>query len=237
MNCPNCAAAMTAMTLDTQLSAPVEIDVCAGCQAFWFDKYESLKLSAGSTLRLMKFIGEHPAAGKTFIEKDLRCPRCAGSLRRTNDLQRNTRFSYSRCEKEHGRFIKFFEFLREKNFIRALSLKEIKELRENIQTINCSNCGAPIDLSAASACSHCGTALSMLDMKQPQQLLTELKEEAEPRPADPTLPLKLAMAKLEVETSLGGLGSRPDLWSDASSSGLVQAGLSAVARWLNKSGL
>src|SRR4030095_7179912 len=39
------------------MSAPLEIDVCTACQAFWFDKYESLKLSSASTLKLMKLIG------------------------------------------------------------------------------------------------------------------------------------------------------------------------------------
>ena len=55
MNCPNCAAEMTAMTLEAHLTAPVTLDVCKACQAFWFDKYESLKLAAASTLKLMKF--------------------------------------------------------------------------------------------------------------------------------------------------------------------------------------
>jgi hypothetical protein len=237
MNCPNCATDMAALTLDAHLSAPVVIDLCTGCQAFWFDKYESLKLSPGSTLKLMKFIGEHSAPGKELLAGQLRCPRCSGPLRLTNDLQRNTRFSYWRCANEHGKFIRFFEFLREKNFIRSLSPQQLDELRQNIQTLNCSNCGAPIDLAAASACSHCGSPISMLDMKQPEQMLNQLKQAAEPRPIDPALPLELARAKRDVEASLAGVASGPEWWSDASSSGLVQAGLSALARWLTKSGI
>jgi hypothetical protein len=227
---------MTAMTLDGHLNVPVQIDVCTGCQAFWFDKYESLKLSAGSTLKLMKFIGENAPSGKALAQA-LRCPRCTVHLLVTHDLQRNTRFSYWRCDNEHGRFIRFFEFLREKNFIRQLSPREIEELRENIQTVNCSNCGAPIDLAAVSACAHCGSPLSMLDMKQPQRLLTELKGAAQPQPIDPNMPLNLALAKLEAEGRFGPLEFGADWWSDVSSSGLVQAGLSAVARWLTKSGV
>jgi hypothetical protein len=227
---------MTAMKLDAHLSAPVEIDVCTACQAFWFDKYESLKLSPASTLQLMKLIGEHSAPAIAFPET-LNCPRCGESLRLTNDLQRSTRFTYWRCVREHGRFIRFFEFLREKNFIRQLSRREIDELRQNVQVLNCSNCGAPIDLAVASACAHCKSPVSILDMKQPQQLLEQLRRAAEPAPVDPALPLELARARRSVEIALGPADSRAEWWTDVSATGLVQAGLSAVARWLRKSGM
>ena len=77
----------------------------------------------------------------------------------------------------------------------------------------------------------------MLDMKQPQQMLNQLQQAAKPRPIDPALPLELARAKRDVEVLFAGVESGPDWWSGVSSSGLVQAGLSAVARWLSKSEL
>jgi hypothetical protein len=224
---------MTAMQLTGHMNTPVEIDVCSACQSFWFDKYESLKLSPASTLKLMKFIGEHPSASRALPEV-LRCPRCATRMVATNDLQRNTRFHYWRCGRDHGRFIWFLEFLREKNFLRQLSPREVAELRANIQFVHCSNCGAPIDLAAASACAHCGSAISMLDMRQPKRMLAELQAAAMPRPIDPALPLELLKAKRDVEAEFE---AGPDWWSDASASGLVNAGLSAVARWLTKSGI
>ena len=49
---------------------------------------------------------------------------------------------------------------------------------------------------------------------------------------DPALPMKLASAKLELETSLTDHDRSPEWWSDVGSSGLVQAGLNAVTRWL-----
>ena len=213
---------MEATTLDAHLAAPVEVDICAECQAFWFDKYESLKLSPGSTLKLMKLIGEHTAPSKELSAADLKCPRCLGTLRTTNDMQRSTRFSYWRCGNEHGRFIRFFEFLKEKNFIRPLSPQQLTELRQNMQTVNYCNCGAPIDLVKSSSCAHCGSAISMLDMKQPELLLKQLKA-TDARTLEGPQPLQLPLERNDREW-----------WNDASSSGLVQAGLGAVARWLVK---
>ena len=227
---------MTSMTLDGHVGTTVAIDVCPGCQVFWFDRHESLQLSPGSTLKLFTLIGERSAAGKSPLSKVLRCPRCAGRLLPTHDMQRNTPFQYWRCDKEHGRFITFFDFLREKNFIRTLSLQQIAELRQYVQIVNCSNCGAPIDLATGSACAHCGSPVSMLDMKQAEQLVNQLRRASEPRPIDPALPMELARAKREVEVSFASLESGTEWWSDVSSSGLVEAGLGAVARWLSKSG-
>src|SRR5262249_1887535 len=147
MKCPNCTVEMTGMTLDARVSAPVAIDVCTPCQSFWFDKYESIQLSPASTLKLIKLIGEQSSERKATLRESLHCPRCAGLLKFTHDLQRNTKFAYWRCE-AHGRFIGFLDFLREKNFIRALSPQQVAELRRNIQAVNCSNCGASIDLNS-----------------------------------------------------------------------------------------
>jgi endogenous inhibitor of DNA gyrase (YacG/DUF329 family) len=233
MKCPGCGTEMTAMTLDRRLGGQVTIDVCTGCQGFWFDHFESLQLSAGSTLKLMKFIGEHPSQVKRSLPDTMRCPRCATTLRLAHDMQGNTPFTYWRCASDDGHFIAFLEFLKEKNFIHRLSPEQIKELRQNVQFVNCSSCGASINLESNSACPYCHAPISMLDMKQPQRMLDQLKHAAEPRPFDPALPMKLASAKLELETSLADHDRSPEWWSDAASSGLVQAGLSAVARWLS----
>ena len=224
---------MTTLTLDGHSGAHVTIDLCAGCQVFWFDQFESLQLSPGATLQLMKVIGEHPA-GKTALANVLRCPRCADRLLLTHDIQRNMRFIYWRCGNEHGKLIVFFEFLKEKNFIHPLSPKQIQELRQNIQILNCSNCGAPINLESDSACPFCHSPITMLDMQQPQLLLAQLKEAAGPRPVDPALPMKLALTEPQMEASLSPNENDHEWWSDARSSGLVQAGLNTVGRWLSK---
>ena len=235
MNCPNCAAAMNEMALETRVRSPLPIDVCAGCQAMWFDKYEDLQLSPGSTLKLMKFIGEHSSQSIPPLAKTLRCPRCSCQLVMTHDIARNTRFSYWRCGNEHGRYIGFLDFLREKNFIRQLSPQQVQELRQNVQSVNCSNCGAPIDLATGSSCAHCGSPISMLDMKQSTDLLKQLQEVAEPRPVDPNLALNLEFEKQKVEALFAD--ADPGWWKSASKSSLVHAGLEAFTRWLEKSGM
>ena len=232
MSCPSCGMPMTAMRLDAHLSVPVEIELCTTCQAFWFDKYESLKLSPASILHLMKLIGEHSSVRPGNVGNALKCPRCSENLRPTNDMQRTTRFSYWRCGKDHGKFIRFFDFLKEKNFVRPMPAEDLEQLKKNVQTLNCSNCGAPIELATSSACKHCGSSISVLDMKQAQQTLAQLQKAAEPRPIDPMLPMELAMAKRDVERLFGPTESGRASSGPSASSEVVQDVLDAVARWL-----
>jgi ribosomal protein S27AE len=103
MTCPNCGKEMTDWKLDGRLGTHVTVDVCTGCQAFWFDEHKILQLSPGSTLKLMKFIGEHSSTVKPTLPDVLRCPRCGGSLSLAHDLVRNMRFNYWGCESGHGR--------------------------------------------------------------------------------------------------------------------------------------
>jgi hypothetical protein len=233
MNCPSCHAPMTEQTLEGRLSTPVAIDLCLPCQAFWFDGYESLRLAPGSVLRLFRLIGEQAPTKPVALAEASRCPRCQVQLVPAHDMQRHTRFQYLRCPLAHGRLITFFNFLREKDFIRPLSKSQIDELRRNVQMVNCSNCGAPVDLAAGSTCAHCGSPLSMLDMGQAQALVATLRDaEAAPRTVDPALPLHLEQARREVETAFAAFEQRPGWFDDVSSAGVVGAGLNAIARWL-----
>jgi Zn-finger nucleic acid-binding protein/endogenous inhibitor of DNA gyrase (YacG/DUF329 family) len=225
---------MTEIPLDSRLGTLVTADVCPPCQAFWFDRGKDFQLSPRSTLELMKYIGEHSSSAKPVLRQDLICPQCGVSLTLAHDVARNVRFTYWNCPNEHGHFIGFFEFLKEKNFIHPLSPQEIQHLRESVHTVNCSSCGASIDLASNSVCPYCHSPVTMLDLKEQQEMLAQLKQAAEPKPVDPTLPLKLAMAERQTETQLRGVDE--DWWHDAGSSGdLVQAGLNAISRWLSKS--
>jgi hypothetical protein len=223
---------MQAQTLDGHVGRAVTIDICLPCQSFWFDAHESVQLGPGGTLALFRLIGEHTGK-RTFSNADLaKCPRCRARLRLTQDMQRATRFSYLRCPNDHGRLTTFFDFLREKDFIRPLTADQLRELRQNVQTVNCSNCGAPVDVAHASACAHCGSPLSMLDMRQAGALVAQLQkaEARERQPIDPALPLELLRARRQVEASFPQ--DRGTGWS----TDLVEAGIQAVASWLKRNG-
>ena len=58
----------------------------------------------------------------------MQCPRCRGRLRLTHDRQRNTSFTYLRCRNGHGRLTTFFDFLREKDFVKPLTAQQLADL-------------------------------------------------------------------------------------------------------------
>ena len=224
---------MTAQTFEGHLGTAVAIDLCLPCQVFWFDTQESLRLSPGSVLALFRIIGERALEGRTVTTSRPACPRCHLHLVPTHDRQRNTPFQYQRCPRDHGRLISFIEFLREKDFIRPLSAEQIADLRKSVPIVNCSNCGAAIDLAASSECGHCGSPLSMLDLKQAGALVAALREADRPdRPVDPTLPLQLARARRDVDASFARFEHGEHWFGDVTRGGLVGAGLSALGRWL-----
>jgi len=221
---------------DGHLGRRVAIDICHACQSFWFDARESVALTPGSTLALFRIIGEKLTRPQHTDAELAKCPRCKGRLRRTQDMQRNTRFEYLNCPNGHGRLISFFDFLREKDFIRPLTPQQVAELRENVGSVNCASCGGPVDLSQGAACSHCSTPLSMLDMRQAEKLVAQLQkaEDRAHQPIDPTLPLELLRVRRETERAFDGIHDQ-ELWlKDVVSTDLVGAGLTTVARWFKK---
>ncbi len=149
-----------------------------------------------------------------------------------HDMARSMRFTYWRCDAEGGKFISFFDFLKEKSFIHPLSPDQINELRQNVRVIDCSNCGAPIDLERNSICSFCHSPVAMLDMQQPQRLIAELQQAAS-KPVDPMLPANLAMATLDADRVFAAFHD-DDGRRGSSPGGLVQSGLAAVGRWVEK---
>jgi hypothetical protein len=195
-----------------------------------------VSLTPGSTLALFRVIGEKLTRPQHSNAELAKCPRCKGRLRRTQDMQRSTRFEYLNCPNGHGRLITFFDFLREKDFIRPLTAQQIAELRQNVGSVNCANCGGPVDLSKGAACSHCGTPLSMLDIKQAEKLVAQLQraEDRSNQPVDPALPMELLRARRETERAFAGI-HEDELWfKDVASTDLFGASLTAVARWLKK---
>ena len=173
-------------TLASHNGRTVTLDLCVPCQSFWFDARESLALTPASTLALFRVIGDHTGRSHATAAELAKCPRCQGRLRLAKDMQRNTRFEYLRCPNNHGRLITFFEFLKEKDFVRPLTAPQLAELRQTVQFLNCSNCGAPVDLAKESACGHCRSPLSMLDLSQAEALIEQLQRaDRSGQPVDP----------------------------------------------------
>jgi hypothetical protein len=175
--------------LDARIGTTLTIDLCRGCRAIWFDRYEDLQLSPAATLKVFGMISESSSAAATPLPVVLRCPRCQGRLLHTHDIQRNTPFQYWRCDAGHGRLMTFVDFLRAKDFVKPLTPQQLDELRQNVQTINCSNCGGTIDLAKDTVCRHCGSAVSMLDLQQMTRTIGQLQAAAArtgdgPAPAD-----------------------------------------------------
>lgn len=223
-------------SLPGTLARSVVVDLCEPCQSFWFDGRESLQLSPAATLSLFRIIGERAARPQLQDADAAKCPRCRGRLRRTRDMQRNTRFEYFKCPNDHGRLISFFEFLKEKDFIKPLTPQQIAELRRNLQAVNCSNCGAAIDLAERSACAHCGSQLSMLDMQQAERVVRQLRDaDRTGKPIDPMLPINLAMARAQTDAAFAGMPDQRAWLDDASNTGLVAAGLHLLTRLLKTS--
>jgi len=154
---------MTVHRLERKPAGMTTIDACVACRALWFDGFESLQLTPGATLSLLRSIHDAEREPMRTLPSRLPCPRCSTALVLTRDLQRSTRFSYFRCERGHGRYTPFMQFLLEKNFVRPLPPAEIERLRRAVGTVRCSGCGAAIDLAADAACRYCRAPIAVLD--------------------------------------------------------------------------
>jgi Zn-finger nucleic acid-binding protein/uncharacterized protein YbaR (Trm112 family) len=256
MNCTGCAVPMSVVALLDRSGADLELDVCQNCQTFWFDRFENTRLSAGSTVKLFSLMAEQQRSAAAPLRQPMACPRCKGVLALIHDIQpRATKFEYWRCPK-HGHFITFLQFLKEKDFVRPLTPKQIAELRQNVQILNCSNCAAPIDLVKQSTCPHCGSPLSMIDMKQIAAHVRELEQAAAvpapgPSRSSHTFSWTLGIGnhteifRSSSSTSSSSRHEEPEVdrmfaeaiaaMSGASgSTSLVQASLGVVIRWISK---
>jgi len=228
---------MSQEKLDAKYGRSIELDICHICSAFWFDDLEDLALTPDGVLHLFVVINDNRAAQRSPLATDMACPRCRQRLVLMHDMQRATRFTYWGCPSEHGHFITFFEFLREKNFIRPLSPPEIATLKQNVRTVTCSSCGAPVNIETDAVCAYCRAPLSMLDAKQVETVVADLKREAaNGRTVDPALPLRLLADRTAVERSFGELPRAGHVSFNVtlsdSSAGLVEAGLAALVALL-----
>jgi len=100
--------------------APVTVDTCDNCQALWLDATESQQLTPGTLIELFRTISASRPQQRAAFPALLPCPRCTQPLVVTHDLCKSGPLQYFRCPQDGGRLTTFFQFLREKQFLRAL---------------------------------------------------------------------------------------------------------------------
>jgi len=221
---------MTSVDFDRKADGKETIDLCGDCQALWFDAFESTQLTPGGTLELFRVIHRTTPETRRTLPTDLPCPRCETLLAYTQDLQRATRFAYYRCRYGHGRFTPFFQFLREKNFVRPLDSAELERLKESVRTIRCASCGAPVDIERSTACTYCHAPIMALDPDAVEKTLRELtiSEQKRTTPDPDRIGESIvALARLDSEMERARREDRAQIGID-----LVGVGLSALAAFL-----
>ena len=222
---------MTAVELARKPQGSLTVDLCAACQVVWFDTFESLQLTPGGTLDLFRAMHSARRDPPRPLTPPLACPRCDTILAATQDIQHTTRFSYYRCRYGHGRLTPFFQFMREKNFVRPLDARELARLAENVRTIRCSSCGAPVDLAKTTICGYCNSPLMVLDPHAVERTLAELDAAEQRRTApDPDRQGDAIIALAQLERDM----ARAQAAEGASFSvDLVGLGFSALGRFLH----
>jgi hypothetical protein len=177
LNCPNCSAPMKRHRFASTDVRPLEVDVCYSCHAIWFDAHESARLSPDGVVDLFRFIHDTGGASTAQLSSKMSCARCRSPLAPVSDIARNNRFSYYRCTQGHGRLTTFLHFLREKQFVRDLTVGERHQLAAHVQQIKCTSCSGPINIAEHAACSYCGAAVSVLDKDATQKALDHYLKE------------------------------------------------------------
>ena len=167
---------MEHVALSGKYGPGVDVDLCYACHVLWLDRRESLQLSPRGTLDLFRLLHEHRDDARHALDSGAKCPRCERRLSLSHDIGKSGRFSYYSCPARDGRLTPFSEFLKEKQFVRALSAAEQHRLRAEVKSVQCSSCGAPVDLVKGFECGHCGSPLTVLDADAVEKTLRELEQ-------------------------------------------------------------
>jgi hypothetical protein len=154
---------MQTRDLEQNYHGEVRVELCFACAGIWFDHLGSVQLAPAAVIELFKEIHSHLNDARQPVANRLPCPRCGEALALGYDLSKAGKFSYYRCPRGDGRYTPFFQFLREKQFVRDLTTAEVQRVRSQVRQIRCSECGAPIDLEQSSQCKYCHAPVSFLD--------------------------------------------------------------------------
>jgi hypothetical protein len=221
----------------------IRVDLCFSCAGIWFDHLASVQLAPGSVIGLFKEIYAHKDDARRARESRLQCPRCKDALVQSFDLSKSGRFSYFRCPDGDGRFTPFFQFLREKQFVRTLNPAELQRVRTQVRQITCSECGAPIDLEHESECKYCHAPVSFLDPDAVEKAIKTWSAAEERRHLAPT-PAALGDAMLALRlhpddkpaSPITGLTDRIFMSGVGTPGGGAQLGLDLVSAGIHAIG-
>jgi Zn-finger nucleic acid-binding protein len=208
--CPSCRAPMRKQGFEGHGGGTVRVDLCFPCHAIWFDRAESMQLAPRAVIDLFRDIHRREGEPRRALQPKLGCPRCRGALLLTHDVTRSGRFSYYRCPADHGRMTPFFQFLREKHFVRSLNPAELARLRAEVKQVHCSGCGAPVDIQRDTACGFCKAPIAVLDAGAVEKALRDWSD-AEARRALPSRE-RIASAMLDSK-AMESRARQADRWS------------------------
>ena len=207
--CPGCGAPMQRRSFGRKPLGELDLDLCFDCHALWFDAHESAQLTPGAVITLFRLIHEHDGTPGRPAGDRMPCPRCRTRLALTHDLQRTQRIVYHRCPQGHGRFTSFLQFLREKEFVRDLTVAEIERLRATVTQVRCSSCGAPVDIAREARCGYCHAPLAILDAAAVEVALESLAEqERRRRTVQPTAVMDALLAGQRTARRLDAIDPR-----------------------------
>ncbi len=183
VRCPGCGQKTVLERYEAHYGRTVEVDVCHACNGLWFDPREAQALTADSTVELLRSMrGRQESARAPQLDAHA-CPRCRAALKPTMDRVKGQVVTYLACPAGCGRFTTFFQFLREKHFVRDASAEQLAALKAAVKQVDCSNCGAPVDLARGTACAHCAAPVSFLATAPLDALLSQAAVRA-PEPAE-----------------------------------------------------
>jgi predicted nucleic acid-binding Zn ribbon protein len=161
--CGNCGQAMRRLVLAGHYGRQVEIDACGPCHLVWFDNVESVRLSGPGMLELLDAMVQAQSEPHHVLQTAARCPRCAGALKTIHNRSRWGPTVQLECQRGHGAYQTFAQFLSEKGLIRPLGARDRAALLRDRNGLACLNCGAAMGQDDT-RCSYCDALPGMVDV-------------------------------------------------------------------------
>lgn len=236
--CPNCHQPMAPQDLERHDHGEVRVDICFSCAGIWFDRLESTQLAPVAVIDLCRQIYAHRDDRRRPLIENMQCPRCRNALVRSFDLSKTGPFSYFRCGRDQGRFTPFFQFLREKQFVRSLTAIELQRIRSLVKQVNCSECGAPIDLEHDSQCKYCHAPIAFLDadaVEKAMHMWSEAENRRRAAPASAAIGDALMRMQLRQGDPVLLAGSQLNAGGQGLGLDLVALGIHAIGRLFQSS--